>query len=55
MTDSDKLIALQELLSNVIHDLNMTQYDIEDGEKAYQVEKLADDRFQQMLDIVNQN
>lgn len=53
VTDTEKLLALQALLTDVIHDLNMTQHDIEDGEKAHQVEKLADVRYQQMLDIVH--
>jgi hypothetical protein len=53
MTDAQKVEALQELLNNVIHSLNMTEYDIEDGAKAHEVTVLADAYFQQMLDIVH--
>jgi hypothetical protein len=53
MTDAQKVEALQELLNNVIHSLNMTEYDIEDGTKAHEVTVLADGYFQQMLDIVH--
>jgi hypothetical protein len=53
MTDSDKVDALTELLSNVIHTLEMKQYDIEDPNKSNQCEVEADDYYQQMLNIIN--
>lgn len=53
MSDSDKLLALQELMSEVIHSLEMTQYVIEDGTNAHEVTVLADAYFQQMLEIVH--
>lgn len=52
MTDSDKVDALTELLSNVIHTLEMKQYDIEDATEAHKCEVEADDYYQQMMDIL---
>jgi hypothetical protein len=52
MTDTDKLIALQDLMGEVLHTLEMTQYVIEDGSNAHEVTVRADAFYQQMLDIV---
>ena len=52
MTDADKVEALTELLSTVMHTLEMKQYDIEDPTKSYQCEVEADEFHQQMIDIL---
>jgi len=53
MTDAQKIDALTDLLSNVIHTLEMTQYDIEDDTRASNVVLEADKFHQQMLDILH--
>ena len=53
MTDAQKIEALTELLSNVIHSLEMTQYEIEDVSEAANVIREADNYHQQMLDILH--
>jgi hypothetical protein len=53
MTDSQKVEALQELLSNVIHTLELTKYDIDDPTESHNVVVKADDYFQQMLHILH--
>jgi hypothetical protein len=52
MTDSDKVDALTELLSNVIHTLNLKQYEIDDATESHQCEVEADEYYQQMMDIL---
>ena len=53
MTDADKIEALTDLLSNVIHSLEMTKYEIEDVSEAANVVRDADHYHQQMLDIIH--
>ena len=53
MTDADKIQALTDLLSNVIHSLEMTKYEIEDVTEAANVIREADQYHQQMLDILH--
>ena len=53
MTDAQKVEALTDLLSNVIHSLEMTQYEIEDVSEAANVVREADNYHQQMLDILH--
>ena len=53
MTDAQKIEALSDLLSNVIHSLEMTQYEIEDVSEAANVVHEADHYHQQMLDILH--
>ena len=53
MTDTQKVEALTDLLSNVIHDLEMTQYEIDDITEAAMVVRQATDYYQQMLNILN--
>ena len=53
MTDADKIQALTDLLSNVIHSLEMTKYEIEDVTEAANVIRDADQYHQQMLDILH--
>ena len=36
MTDADKVFALTELMGDVIHTLEMKQYDIEDSQLSYE-------------------
>ena len=55
MTDAQKLEALTDLLSNVIHSLEMTKYEIEDVTEAANVIREADKFHQQMLDILHSN
>ncbi len=53
MTDAQKIEALSDLLSNVIHSLEMTKYEIEDVSEAANVVREADKFHQQMLDILH--
>ena len=53
MTDAQKIEALTEILSNVIHSLAMTKYEIEDVSEAANVIREADHYHQQMLDILH--
>jgi hypothetical protein len=53
MTDAQKIEALSELLSNVIHSLEMTKYEIDDVFEAANVIRDADNYYQQMLDILH--
>jgi hypothetical protein len=53
MTDSQKVEALRDLLGNVIHSLEMTQYNIDDADESYKVVLLADSYFDQMLKILH--
>ena len=53
MTDAQKIEALSDLLSNVIHSLEMTKYEIEDVSEAANVVLEADKFHQQMLDILH--
>ena len=52
MTDADKIDALTDLLSNVIHSLEMTKYEIEDVSEAANVVREANKFHQQMLNIL---
>ena len=52
MTDEQKIEALTDLLSNVIHSLKMAQYQIEDVIDSANVGSDADHYHQQMLDIL---
>ena len=53
MTDTQKIEALTELLSNVIHSLSMKQYEIEDPTASHYCEMEADDYHQKMIDILH--
>lgn len=53
MTDAQKIEALSDLLSNAIHSLEMTQYEIDDVSEAANVVREADHYHQQMLDILH--
>jgi hypothetical protein len=53
MTDTQKIEKLTDLLSNVIHSLEMTKYEIEDVSEAANVIREADHYHQQMLDILH--
>ena len=53
MTDAQKIEALSDLLSNAIHSLEMTQYEIDDVSEAANVVRDADHYHQQMLNILN--
>jgi hypothetical protein len=55
MTDAQKIEALSDLLSNVIHSLEMTKYEIEDVSEAANVIREADKYHQQMIDILHSN
>lgn len=52
MTDAQKIEALTDLLSNVIHSLEMTKFEIEDVTEAANVIRDADHYHQQMLNIL---
>jgi len=53
MTDAQKVEALTDLVSNVIHSLEMTKYEIGDVSEAANVVREADKYHQQMLDILH--
>lgn len=52
MTDSDKLFALTELMGDVIHALEMKQYDIEDAQLSHECVVDADNFHQKMMNIL---
>jgi hypothetical protein len=52
MTDADKVIHLTELLTDVMHTLEMKQYEIEDPFESHKCETEADDYHQKMCDIL---
>lgn len=52
MTDEQKIDALTELLGEVMHTLEMKQFEIEDPTEAHKCEVEADKFHQQMLDIL---
>ena len=52
MTDAEKLFALTELMGDVIHTLEMKQYDIEDATLSHDCVMDADKFRQRMLDIL---
>jgi hypothetical protein len=53
MSDAEKVLHLQALLEQVIFSLEMTQYDIEDGEVSHSKEVLADTYHSQMCNILH--
>lgn len=53
MTDKEKLFALTEIMVDVIHTLEMKQYDIEDPDLSYECVIDADKFHQRMLDILH--
>jgi hypothetical protein len=53
MTDAQKVEALTELLSTVMHTLEMKQYDIENPHLSYECVKEADEFHSQMLNILH--
>jgi hypothetical protein len=52
MTDADKLFALTEIMNDVIHTLELKQYDIEDPTLSYECVTDADKFRQIMNDIL---
>jgi hypothetical protein len=55
MTDAQKIEELTNLLDDVIHALNMKQYEIEDATESHKCEVEADDYYQKMLNILHSN
>lgn len=53
MTDAEKLFALTEIMGDVIHTLEMKQYDIEDPDLSHECVIDADKFHQRMLDILH--
>ena len=53
MTNEQKIDALTELLNDVMHTLNMKQYEIDDATQSHQCEVEADNYHQQMLNILH--
>jgi hypothetical protein len=53
MTNEQKLDALVELLGDVIHTLEMKQYDIEDATLSHQCEVEADQFHDKMISILH--
>jgi hypothetical protein len=55
MTNEQKIDALTELLTDVMHTLEMKQYEIEDPTESHKCETEADDYHQKMLDILHKS
>ncbi len=55
MTNEQKIDALTELLGDVIHTLEMKQYDVEDATLSYECVTDADKFHQKMIDILHSN
>ena len=53
MTPEQKIEALTDLLSNVIHSLELAQYDIQDPTESYAVVQKADEYHDEMLKILH--
>lgn len=53
MTKSEQIENLQNLLGDVIHSLEMTQYEIDDPSESYNVVRLADHYHAKMLEIIH--
>ena len=53
MTDSQKVEALAALLGDVIHCLELKQWDIEDSTESYLCEIQADEFYDKMLKILH--
>jgi hypothetical protein len=52
MTDAEKLFALTEIMNDLIHTLEMKQYDIEDPQLSHECVTDADKFHQRMIDIL---
>ena len=53
MTKEQKIDALTNLLTLVIHTLELKQYQIDDPFESYKCEVEADDYYNQMISILN--
>lgn len=53
MTDADKVLALTDLLTDVMHTLELKQYLIEDPTESYECEFQANQFHQKMCDILH--
>ena len=52
MTDSEKVFALTEILGDVIHALELRQYDIEDPQLSHECVTDADKFHQRMMNVL---
>ena len=52
MTDADKVQALTDLMGDVIHALELRQYDIEDPTLSYECVTDADKFHQRMMNVL---
>ena len=52
MTDADKVLALTDLLGEVMNTLELKQYLIEDPTESYECEFQANQFHQQMIEIL---
>ena len=53
MTNEQKIDALTNLLGEVIHTLDMKQYQIEDPFESHKCEVESDEYYHQMISILN--
>ena len=53
MTDADKVFALTEIMGDLIHTLEMKQYDIQDPELSHECVTEADKFHQRMMNILH--
>jgi hypothetical protein len=52
MTDAEKVFALTEILGDVIHTLELKQYDIEDPQLSHECVTDADEFHQRMMNVL---
>lgn len=55
MTDTEKIDALVDLLNEVMHTLDMKQYEIDDPTQSHQCEVETDQFHTKMIDILHSN
>lgn len=53
MTEEQKIDALTDLLTDVMHTLDLKQYHIDDPFESHKCEVEADDYYHQMVSILN--
>ena len=55
MTDTQKIEALTDLLSDVLHTLSLKSFEIDDPTESHKCDVESDNYHQQMLDILHSN
>ena len=55
MTDTQKIEALTDLLSDVLHTLSLKSFEIDDPDESHKCEVESDNYHQKMIDILHSN